>query len=275
MNSSYDQFFKKIQQNTAGPQAAKKTVDMSALAKNTTQQIKKNKKETKVKKFPAMQFVLFLIFSGGFFLAVENFDHIESYIKKIEIGLGEAEASEKSPEVISDKTPVKSEDKKIAADLKLEPVKSVDESDFLFKLAERKKELDQREEDLNKKSAEIAKQKLDIESKLVQLEEYRSKISTLLKERIASDSGKVDTLVQVYSNMKPIQAAQVFEKMDEDLVIEILSRMKKKNAADILNLIKTEKAQVFAEKYAGYRMPALTAEQNTNVNTKTSNETKP
>jgi flagellar motility protein MotE (MotC chaperone) len=272
MSPSYDQFFKKVKQNTS-QQTGKKPVDVSALAK----QMKKTKTETKLKnkKFPATQFFLFLLFSGGFFLAVENFDHIETYVKKIEIGLGEAQASSRgeaqaSEKVTEPKVPAATEEK--IAEAKPES-KSVDESDFLFKLAERKKELDQREEDLNKKSAEIEKQKKDIESKLVQLEDYRTKISTLLKERITVDSSKVDTLVQVYSNMKPIQAAQVFEKMDEDLVIEILSRMKKKSAADILNLIKTEKAQVFAEKYAGYRMPALAAESN-NSNNKM-NESKP
>jgi flagellar motility protein MotE (MotC chaperone) len=56
--------------------------------------------------------------------------------------------------------------------------------------------------------------------------------------------------------MKPQQAAKVFETLDEDLVIEILGRMKKKNAADILNLVKPEKAQILAERYAGYRAPA-------------------
>lgn len=262
MNPSYDQFFKKVKQNT-GNQSEKRPIDISALAKNTAKQMKKNKTEKKIKKFPAVQFFLFLLFSSGFFLAVENFDQIENYVKKIEIGLGEAQAFENTA-TQSESRPV---DK--TADAKAEPVKSIDESDFLFKLAERKKELDQREEDLNKKSAEIAKQKQDIEAQLVQLEDYRTKISTLLKDRIAADSSKVETLVQVYSNMKPMQAAQVFEKMDEDLVIEILGRMKKKSAADILNLIKTEKAQVFAEKYAGYRMPALNATGNRNNSTET------
>lgn len=272
MSQSYDQFFKKVKQNTS-QQTQKKPVDVAALA----QQMKKTKNEksklARNRKFPATQFFLFLLFSGGFFLAIENFDHIESYVKKIEIGLGEAQASEKTDAAPSDpaKLPNQAEgheDKK--SEIGKVEAKTPDESDFLFKLAERKKELDQREEDLNKKSAEIVKQKQEIEEKLVQLEEYRTKISTLLKDRIAADSSKVDTLVQVYTNMKPSQAAQVFEKMDEDLVIEILSRMKKKSAADILNLIKTEKAQVFAEKYAGYRLPA-----DNSTNKESNKESKP
>lgn len=255
MSQSYDQFFKKAKQNSS-QQGQKKPVDVASIA----QQMKKTKsdkaKVARSKKFPMTQFFLFLVFSGGFFLAVENFDQIENYVKKIEIGLGEAQAAE--PKVDSQATHAVETEAKAEPTAKVE-AKTPDESDFLFKLAERKKELDQREEELNKKSAEIMKQKQEIEAKLSQLEEYRTKISSLLKERISADSSKVDTLVQVYSNMKPIQAAQVFEKMDEDLVIEILSRMKKKSAADILNLIKTEKAQVFAEKYAGYRLPADTS----------------
>jgi flagellar motility protein MotE (MotC chaperone) len=265
MSQSYDQFFKKVKQNSS-QQGQKRPVDVASIA----QQMKKTKsdkaKVARSKQFPAAQFFLFLVFSAGFFLAIENFDQIENYVKKIEIGLGEAHASEKSESKVDSEAT-----RAVDSEAKSEPIakveaKTPDESDFLFKLSERKKELDLREEELNKKSAEIAKQKQEIESKLSQLEDYRTKISLLLKERISSDSSKVDTLVQVYSNMKPIQAAQVFEKMDEDLVIEILSRMKKKNAADILNLIKTEKAQVFAEKYAGYRLPA---------DTSTDKETKP
>ena len=78
----------------------------------------------------------------------------------------------------------------------------------------------------------------------------------LLEDKIKADDSKVDTLVQMYTNMKPQQAAKVFETLDEDLVIEILSRMKKKSAADILNLVKADKAQVLSERYTGYRLPA-------------------
>ena len=134
--------------------------------------------------------------------------------------------------------------------------KKPDDADYLFKLAERKKVLDQREEDLNKMAAEIEKQKLEIEEKVKKIEETRSKISSVLEEKIKTDDAKIDTLVQMYSNMKPQQVAKVFETLDEDLVIDILSRMKKKVAGDILNLIKPEKAQIFAERFAGYRTPA-------------------
>ncbi len=258
MSSSYEQFFKNAKKNS--------TSQTSEMNKSYSNKTSFKRKEKKAKRpFPAKQFSIFFACAITLFLAVENFDSLEGTLKKVEIGF--MTTAEAQPAASSDET--KAVVKPAAENPVAETAKSsADDSDYLFKLAERKKELDAREEELNKKAAEISKQKEEIEGKLVQLEEYRKQISEILKDRIAADSSKVDTLVQVYSNMKPIQAAKVFETMDEDLVIEILSRMKKKSAADILNLIKTEKAQVFAEKYAGYRMPAENKKETTTDNNK-------
>lgn len=253
--NGYDQFFKEAKKN-AQAQAPVKSISAAKLRENMQQ--KKSKKPSR--KFPVMQFVLFVVCSLGLFLAIENFDKIESTLQKVEIGLGVAQAettpasattapSEPAPTVaagaVSGSTTTSGT---VHAEVE-------DDSDYIYKLSERKRVLDQREEELNKKATEIEAQKAVIEKKLVELEEYRAKISTMLQDRIKSDDSKVETLVQVYTNMKPGQAAKIFETMDEDLVIDILSRMKKKSAAEILNLIKTEKAQAFAERYAGYRVP--------------------
>lgn len=241
MKSGYDQFFVKAKKNANNDSTEPISLKIQQAQFKRREEKKKNKKS-----FPVLSMVVFGMCLVAVFVLIEKFDSIESYMSKIEIGLGAAEAQTVTTEVnkpAEEKTPVVE-------------IKTEDNADYLFKLAERKKELDAREEELNKRSAEISKQKSEVEAKLKELEESREKISSMLKERISSDAQKIDTLVQVYSNMKPNQAAKVFESMDEDLVIEILSKMKRKNAADILNLIKTDKAQIFSERYAGYRTPA-------------------
>ena len=105
-------------------------------------------------------------------------------------------------------------------------------------------------------AVEASKEKKNVDDADYLFKLTRTKISSVLEEKIKADDVKVETLVQMYSNMKPPQVAKVFETLDEDLVIEILSRMKKKVAGDILNLVKPEKAQIFAERFAGYRSPA-------------------
>jgi flagellar motility protein MotE (MotC chaperone) len=99
----------------------------------------------------------------------------------------------------------------------------------------------------------LQQQKLALEKRLKELEDIRTKISSRLDEKVKIDQEKVDKLVEFYSNMKPQNAAKVFEDIDEDLAVEILNKMKKKSAADIMNLLKSEKAQKLSEKFAGYK----------------------
>ena len=220
MKSGYDQFFIKAKENSAQPELKAMPSKYAHMVSQKRAEKNKNKKS-----FPVMP-----IFSFGaciivVFLLIEKFDDIEDFISKVEIGLGTAQAETTS---VVPAAPAPTAEQTAAANTEA-PVATVglakeDNADYLFKLAERKKELDAREEEINKKAAEVNSQKLDIEATLKELEVSREKIAGMLKERISEDSRKVDNLVQVYSNMKPNQVARVFETMDEDLVIEILGR---------------------------------------------------
>ncbi len=190
--------------------------------------------------------------------------YIDNFLKKMEFSfIGSAVAEESAGGKPNGKEAPKTEDAQVAASgetpgKKNEITKkspSDEEIDHFTKLNERKKELDSREEELNRIEKELAKQKIELDKKLEELENTRRQISGTLEERVKGDDKKINSLVEMYSNMKPPQAAKIFESMDEDLATEILGRMKKKPAAEILNLIKPEKAKVLSEKYAGYKRP--------------------
>lgn len=259
MKSGYDQFFIKAKQAS---------VNKPADIENNFEVKRQFKSRPKKKKrpFPVKSFALFGVITLSMILALENSEQISQYFGKIDISFSTASAETSKKEDSVKKEENTEVTSKIVSDKSETMTKEVkaEDSDYLFKLSERKKELDAREDSLNKQAEEIAKQKQEIELKLKQLEDYREKISTLLKDRMTSDSKKIETLVQVYTNMKPAQAAKIFETMDEDLVIEILSRMKKKNAADVLNLVNANKAQVLSEKFTGYRAPASLPSVNKN-----------
>ncbi len=132
---------------------------------------------------------------------------------------------------------------------------SAEEVSFFDKLDERKHELDLREAELSKLEEELQKQKVELDDKIKQLESMRSKIAQTLKTRVESDQEKVGKLVDVYAGMKPQQAAKVLESVNEDLAVQVLDRMKKKNASDILNVMDSKKAQKLSEMLAGYQRP--------------------
>lgn len=187
---------------------------------------------------------------SGWYLYIGD-DKAGKMLSQIEISfLGQANSAETSKE--EEKTsPEKSPE--VAG-----PKKTwTDEEVALFsKLEERKSQIDARETELARLEEELQKQKEGLEKRLAELEELRGKISAKFDEKIKLDQQKVDSLVSVYANMKPAQAAKVLEGINEDLAVEVLAKMKNKSAAEILNLMDSDKAKKISEKFAGYREPA-------------------
>ncbi|MDG0815361.1 magnesium transporter MgtE N-terminal domain-containing protein [Bdellovibrio svalbardensis] len=269
MKSGYDQFFKnarKVADENGGvkfhknPSAPRLHLDLAS--EDIEQQIRrrmkmtapKKKKRTKVPwKMMGVSFIGLLVALWGF----QNHDEVERLVKRVEFqmtGEAVAENTPAKPEAaVKEKTADGKEERDPAAEPKTSAAMTAEDLDHLTKLNDRKKELDAREEELARQETELQTQKVELDKRLKELEEMRGKISSMLEERVKADDQKIDTLVQMYSNMKAPQAAKVFETMDEDLVVELLGRMKKKNAADIMNLLKPEKAQIISEKYAGYK----------------------
>ncbi len=233
------------------------------------------RKVRKIRKFPKSILVISVLGCGLAGFGMLNHEKLEKYLSQIEVvAFGQARAEDAPKDAAPagetgkdkaapEKSAAASKDKpaeKGKAGEKGETQSAVSANDWkdedvnhFRKLVDRKKELDSREEELNRQESELQVQRDDLEKKLKSLDQTRKNISTVLQEKVAEDEKKVETLVQVYSNMKPVQAAKVLESMDEDLAVQILGRMKKKNAAEVLNLMKAEKAQNFTEKYAGYR----------------------
>lgn len=278
--NGYDQFFKaaraskaqsqapspKIrfdvnQDNIAAMQASseKRQGVPKADSKNLAEQLRQRvqlQAQTKKKKRAKMPWrlvgVSFVgVIAAGFGLKFH--DQIYDQVKKIEISLigGVQAQTVAAPATVPKPSEVVAVANDAAATSKKEYTQT--EWDHFARLNERKRELDAREEELAKMEAEIVEKRKALEKRLSDLENTRAQISQVLQDRVNLDQERIETLVQMYSNMKPSQAAKVFETMDEDLAVEIIGRMKKKNAAEVMNLIKPEKTQIFSERYAGYK----------------------
>lgn len=272
MKSGYDQFFKKARK-AAESGALPKRAQVSGRRTLTEQQLKNRMgiKSSSKRSFPFLA-VFICVFGVGASVAGLHYRvKLETLAKNIEVSFLAGAFAEETPASVEGKNAKektsadgtkkdagKSEEK--ASDSKNEAKSeseskplSADEVDHLRKLNDRKAELDAKEEELNRMEQELQTQKAALEKRMTELEDTRRKISSVLDDRVKADDQKIESLVQLYTNMRPPQAAKVFETLDEDLTVEVLSRMKKKNAADIMNLLKPEKAQVVSEKLAGYK----------------------
>jgi flagellar motility protein MotE (MotC chaperone) len=268
MNNGYQQFFKKARENAHNNLAKPNSIARKNFKPSLTKKTKLPRK-SKILLFPS--FLVFIGLAIGFLYI----DEVDQFLSKIEISfLGKALAENTGAKTAESKSEAtasaKPEDAKKDGDTASEageakspetPAKgneaskqsSDTELNHFARLSERKKELDAREIELKKMEEEIAKQREELEKKMTELDTMRRKISSVLEEKVQVDDKRVENLVQFYSTMKPQQAAKIIENIDEGLAVEVLARMKKKSAAEIMNLLKPEKAQVISEKYTGYR----------------------
>lgn len=254
MKSGYETHFKKIKKNN------RFQVKPSAVANRAAATMPIQKKRKK-QGFPVMAAVISAGILSGMAYGYMNSQIVEQYlgkinIDKIEIGfLGQAGAEEQKIPQGAGKMENSAEAKSLDGKIKTTGATGfTSEEVALFNsLEDRKKQLDGKEAELKKLEEELHNQKVELEKRLVQLEQLRTQIGNQLQERVTTDAGQVDKLVAFYSAMKPATAANIIEKLNEDLAVEVLKKMKKKEAAEIMNMIQSDKAQRLSEKFAGYK----------------------
>lgn len=263
MKHGYEKFFENARKASAGGEPPVR----KAVEKLRQRQLERRAKRRRPK-FPLYPILSSAAIAGLAALGYSQADRVDEWLARVEVGVfGHASAAEQEKPAKSEKPaagPAEKPEK--AAEAKVVEKKAEapnvkqwtpEELSFFSKLSERKKELDLREAELAKLEEELQRRKAELDEKLKALEEMRSEISKALKTRVATDQGKVDKLVQVYSSMKAAQAAKVIETLNEDLAVEILDKMKKKSAAEILDMMNAKKARRLSELLTGYeRSPA-------------------
>ncbi len=122
----------------------------------------------------------------------------------------------------------------------------------LLEMIERKNhELKKREEELLLKEKNLQELEKKILSDLQKIEEALARSEEMVGIKKDLIEKNVKALVKAYSNMKPVQAAALLERMDEGTAIIIISRMKSRVAGKVLGAMNTRIAKNISEKIAG------------------------
>lgn len=259
MSDPYKQFFKKAQDNrrVEKPEPAKTKSRPKARSEEQLRGAMRMKRPRAAVPWKAVIGLIASVgLSAGYILAPDEF---HAFAERIEISaIGGASAADKAAEKSAPPAGKEAKASRDAAKGEVDKgaeASSASSADLSHyeKLKARKEELDLREKELVELEEELQRQKVELDKRIVQLEDMRNQIGQVLKERVEVDQEKVNKLVDLYSNMKPKQAADVIGTINEDLAVEILAKMKKKSAAEIMNLLPAEKARVLSEKYTGYR----------------------
>jgi flagellar motility protein MotE (MotC chaperone) len=113
----------------------------------------------------------------------------------------------------------------------------------LQQLSKRRTELDARARALDEREVLVAAAEQRMDQKMAELKAMQSTLQDLLKQRSAAEETQLQSLVKIYENMKPKAAAGVFEELDMDILLEVVSRMKERKVAPILALMTPTRAK--------------------------------
>jgi len=117
------------------------------------------------------------------------------------------------------------------------------EIDLLQQLAERRQVLESREQEFELRTGMLAAAESRIDKKVEELKVLRETISGLIKTFDAQQDAKLLSLVKIYENMKPKEAAKIFEELEMDTLLEVAERMKERKLAPIMAKMDPEKAR--------------------------------
>lgn len=125
-----------------------------------------------------------------------------------------------------------------------EPIDFTDEEvEVLQQLAKRREELDLRARQLDEREAMVAAAEQRMEQKMVELRALQTVVEDLLKAQGEAEEEQLQSLVKIYQNMKPKDAAQVFEELDLDVLLQVVARMNERKLAPILGLVSPTRAK--------------------------------
>ena len=135
-----------------------------------------------------------------------------------------------------------------------DPLSLTDEEiDVLHALAERRAALERRAQDIQYREAMLEAAERRIEEKVDGLKALQQSIEALLQQHEDQTESQYQSLVKIYENMKPKDAARIFEELEMTVLLPVVERMKERKTAPILAKMNPAKAKAITTELAQRR----------------------
>jgi flagellar motility protein MotE (MotC chaperone) len=117
------------------------------------------------------------------------------------------------------------------------------EGDVLNSLSKRRETLDEREKLLSLREHTLAAAEGRVEERIAELSKIEARINTMLGQRDAEQDAQMASLVKMYENMKPADAAKIFDKLDRKIMLSVASKMKPVKIGAVMAAMDAGRAQ--------------------------------
>lgn len=117
------------------------------------------------------------------------------------------------------------------------------EVEILQRLQERREQLDSRGRELDQREAMLTAAEARFDQKITELQNLKKEIQGLLTQANAEQQAQLDSLVKIYETMKPADAAKIFNNLENDVLLNVISRMKEAKVAPVFAAMDEKRAQ--------------------------------
>jgi flagellar motility protein MotE (MotC chaperone) len=135
---------------------------------------------------------------------------------------------------------------------------SASEVEILQSLSKRRAELDQRSEALDQRELLLKATEQRVQEKIDKLQTMQAQVDAALGKVDEQEDQRLQSLVRIYETMKPQEAATIFDKLEQPVLMQVLTRMKDRSVAAILPHLDGDKARAITIALAEHKqMPDL------------------
>jgi flagellar motility protein MotE (MotC chaperone) len=111
-------------------------------------------------------------------------------------------------------------------------------------LLQRRQQLDAKEKLLSEREALLEAGQKELDRKFQELSGLRDEIQELLKTQSKEEEARISSLVKIYEGMKPKDAARIFNTLDMDVLLQVVSRMGERKSGAILAAMEADRAKM-------------------------------
>jgi flagellar motility protein MotE (MotC chaperone) len=113
----------------------------------------------------------------------------------------------------------------------------------LERLGERRTELEARAKELEMRESVVLAAEKRLEARLGQLKQIEARINDTVRAKDEQEATRIKNLVTMYENMKPKDAARVFDRLDLRVLMEVSTQINPRRMSDILAQMSSEAAE--------------------------------
>ena len=114
---------------------------------------------------------------------------------------------------------------------------------ILERLQQRREELDNRAHELDIRESLIQSAEKRMDAKLAELKQVEGQIKQATQQKDDAEKARLKGVVTMYENMKPRDAAKIFNGLDSNVLLEVAAEINPRTMADIVAQMSPEIAQ--------------------------------